>query len=451
MKEPRDGGSAGHSLAAAADLTGSPAVIHEQSDNVAENEPHNFLVLAAHQVAVRVAWIFKTESIIVPAFLDHVGGTAWMRGLLPVLNRFGHSIPPVLRARSLKLAPQKKWSLAICTLGMALPMLLVAVAWWLWPVPAGAARGDAAWWPWFFLVAYGVFFVMTGLNQLAANTLTGKLIRADRRGRLMSAGIITGAPLAIVAAVVLLPAWLDETTARFDLIFGTCGVLMLLAAASAVWLREPRDAYADDATGLASRFREAAALLRGDARFQRLCVVAALFGVVMMLFPHYQAVGRRVLALDMTHLLYWVVIQNAGTMICSLLAGPLADRCGNRLAIRWTLAGSTLPPVLAVVLGNLPGEAAGPWFWTVFPLLGLTPVTGRLLVNYSLELADPAHQPAYVSTLGLCIAVPVILGAGPVGWLIGLVGFNAVLGGGAVLIGLSAVLTFFLAEPRHAA
>jgi MFS family permease len=421
-----------------------------QRDYVAENEPHNFLVLAAHQVAVRVAWIFKTESIIVPAFLDMVGGTAWMRGLLPVLNRFGHSIPPVLHARRLKLAPQKKWSLAVCTLGMGLSMLLVAAAWWLWPVAAGDSHGVRRWWPWFFLAAYAVFFVMTGLNQLAANTLTGKLIRADRRGRLMSAGVITGAPLAILAALVLLPAWLDETTARFDLIFGTCGVLMLLAALSAIWLREPHDAYADEETGLISRFREATVLLRRDARFRRLCVVAALFGVVMMLFPHYQAVGRKVLRLDMTHLLYWVVIQNAGTMVCSLLAGPLADRCGNRLALRWTLAGSTLPPVLAIVLGNLPSEAAGPWFWTVFPLVGLTPVAGKLLVNYSLELAEPVHQPAYVSTLGLCIAMPVILGAGLVGWLIGEIGFDAVLAGGAFLIGLSAVLTFFLAEPRHA-
>jgi predicted MFS family arabinose efflux permease len=177
--------------------------------------------------------------------------------------------------------------------------------------------------------------------------------------------------------------------------------------------------------------------------------VAALFGVVMMLFPHYQAVGLGRLDLGLDHLLYWVVVQNAGTMACSLLAGPLADRYGNRAALQATLAGSMLPPLLAVLLSQLPPAAAGPWFWVVFPLLGLTPVTGRILINYSLELAEPADQPAYVSTLGLCLAIPVMLGAGPVGWLIGQAGFEPVLLGGAAMIAWAGVLTLTLAEPRH--
>ena len=41
----------------------------------------NFLLLALHQVVIRVGWIFKTESVIIPAFLDSIAGPGWVRGI----------------------------------------------------------------------------------------------------------------------------------------------------------------------------------------------------------------------------------------------------------------------------------------------------------------------------------------------------------------------------------
>ena len=39
-------------------------------------------------------------------------------------------------------------------------------------------------------------------------------------------------------------------------------------------------------------------------------------------------------------------------------------------------------------------------------------------------MAPPAEHPRYVSTLGLCFAIPVMVGAVPVGWLIKAAGFE---------------------------
>ena len=65
----------------------------EQSGSVTDHR-HNFLLLVAYQVVVRTGWIFKTESIVMPAVLDLTGAGAWMRAILPTLNRFGQTIPP---------------------------------------------------------------------------------------------------------------------------------------------------------------------------------------------------------------------------------------------------------------------------------------------------------------------------------------------------------------------
>jgi len=37
-------------------------------------EPHNLLALSAFSVLLRFAWIFKTESVIIPAFMDSIAG-----------------------------------------------------------------------------------------------------------------------------------------------------------------------------------------------------------------------------------------------------------------------------------------------------------------------------------------------------------------------------------------
>ena len=61
-------------------------------------ERRNLLLLALHQIVFRIGWIFKTESVIMPAVLDQLSGAGWLRGCMPVLNRFGQSVPPVFLA-----------------------------------------------------------------------------------------------------------------------------------------------------------------------------------------------------------------------------------------------------------------------------------------------------------------------------------------------------------------
>ncbi|MGH7200277.1 MAG: hypothetical protein ACREJB_06705, partial [Planctomycetaceae bacterium] len=61
---------------------------------IESREPRNLAVLCLYQILLRVAWIFKTESVIMPAFLDLIAGAGWVRGCLPALNHIGQSLPP---------------------------------------------------------------------------------------------------------------------------------------------------------------------------------------------------------------------------------------------------------------------------------------------------------------------------------------------------------------------
>ena len=418
-----------------------------QGDPSSFRDVRNFLGLAAYQVLVRIGWIFKTESIVMPAILDLLSNQAWIRGCLPLLNRFGQSIPPLLANDWVKTRPRKQRVLATTTAIMASAFLLLAWG-WRWAHPASNPTAlAAAWAPWAFLAIYAVFFCATGVNQLVLSSLQGKLVEPQRRGRLLWVSTVAGSAFAITAACLWMPAWLADTR-RLPYVFAFTGGLFSLAALSTWMLREETDGFAASASSVGQIFHGAWRTVRDDANFRRLAIAATLFGCGFLLFPHYQALGRERMGMEFGDLLPLVVIQNAGTAACSLWIGPLADRRGNRAALRLLMVLIAAAPVLAVLMSHW-GESAAIAYRYVFILVGVTPVAIRSFNNYALEIAGPEDHPRYLSALSLCFAAPIV--ASPVaGACIEIFGFAAVFLVIAGLLGAGWALCVGLHEPRHA-
>lgn len=410
---------------------------------------HNFRALVVYQVIVRIGWIFKTESIVMPAFVDFLGASGVIRGCLPMLNRLGQSVPPLLYAHHLTKQRSKKRALTATTLGIAVPFALLSLLWWsgIWRSADGSIHG---WMVWVFLAIYAGFMVALGCNQLALQTVQGKLVAANRRGLLFTTATVLGAPLAIAAVMLTMPAWLAREDGGFGSIFAASAIMFVFAAVAAgVLLKESPDLLDNVSQSFRQQLAESWHVLRDDSHCRRLATVAALFGTVLMLFPHYQAMGRERLGLGHGNLLVWVAVQNVATAFCSLLAGPLADRFGNRAALHVACFGSVLAPLWATGLVLLPPTIGGNLFWVVFLPLGFTPVVIRLLMNYALEIAPKAKHARYVSVVGLSLAAPVVIFSVVVGQLVTWLGFELVFLGGAALIFFASLLTFRLVEPRH--
>jgi len=179
------------------------------------HEPRNLILLAVHQVIFRVGWMFKTESVIVPAFLDYVAGpgAGALRGCLPVLNRVGQSVLPVLVADRIRRTPQKKLALAGITMLLSVPLAAVAAV----QFQLGGQR--SAWMPILFLGMYFAFSSIYGLYQLAFGTVQGKLIRPTRRGRLLSVSTFWGTIPAVAVTLWLMPRWLEAPLPDYASVF----------------------------------------------------------------------------------------------------------------------------------------------------------------------------------------------------------------------------------------
>ncbi|TWT48367.1 MFS transporter [Botrimarina hoheduenensis] len=417
-------------------------------------EAGNFVWLALHQLLLRVGWIFKTESIIIPYFMDVVGGGPVMQGSLMLFNRLGFSIPPALYARRLKLMPEKRWAVFRSTLGMAVPFALLSI---LWASGAWRSTDDpsrAAWWmPYLFMVAYGVFFCLTGINQLALHAINGKVIRAERRGRLFTSSVVVGAPIAVACAWWLMTPWLKLADGGFTWLFAAPAFAFAVASLTMLGVRELPDAYEEASSSAWSRLSAAWRLATAPGPCRGVATVALLSSTSFTLFPHFQALGRSAAGgnFDLEWLMLWSITQHLAVAALSLLAGPIADRFGNRLAVQLCVFGAAAAPLIAIALATLPAEAMGRWYWLVFIALGFTPVMIKMLINYTLELVEREHHTQLIAAIGLCLAAPVIVGSPIVGWLVGVVGCTPVFALGALVLLIAGARTLWLSEPRHAA
>ncbi len=414
-----------------------------------EIEPHetrNLLLLASHQILLRMGWIFKTESVIMPAFLDTVAGAGWIRGCMPVLNRFGQSVPPVFCAAKLSALSYKKRALALFTSLMSGPFAVLALV----LLAIGGER--RIWMPALFLALYFVFFIFNGLYHISFGIVQGKLIRPTRRGRLLLLSTFWGSIPAMGCAWWLLPGWLETPSTGFACLFGFVAVCFFLSGLSAMLAFEPADIpdktsqSEQPAAGHRGSIAETWRTVRGDANLRRLIMVAILFGSGLIIFPHYQALARERLGLSGGHLMLWVVTQNAAVGIFSLVVGPLADRRGYRLTLRLLVFSSALGPAMAILFSHIPGGVN--LFWIVFICLGIAPLVLRTVINYTLEICPQADHPRYLSTVSLCVAVPFLLSPF-VGWLVDVTSFDLVFLTTIGLTMLGGLMTFRLEEPRH--
>ena len=415
--------------------------------------PHrtgNYFILVGYQVLMRVGWIFKTESVIIPAVIDLLCGPATalaasLRSWLPPLNRIGQSFPQLFLSQRIRNLRQKKWVIVICSGVMGSLFLGLALIWHYY----GSHPGP--WTRFAFLLLYGLFFIFVGINNLAFNTLQGKLVPFQYRGRLMLFSNVVGGVLAIAIAWFLLQRWLNDSSGKFVYIFAFTGICFWIASLLTILLAEDHDHH-DKSSPSHPFVAQFFHILKTDRQFRYLAVIAGCFGCSMVLFPHYQALYRDTLetsarSFSLREMISWVALQNAGTVGFSVVSGLLADRLGNRFVLRGLMSLITLVPVLAIILAGHP-ELARRYFFIVFIILGATPVVIRMMNHFVLELVPAPDHPRYLSCLSLSIALPVIAGSQIIGILLPIVGFMPLFLGVSGLVLVGTIFTLLIGEPR---
>ena len=399
----------------------------------------NFATFSANQILMRMGWVFKTESVIVPAFLDTLSKSDVLRGLLPVSFRLVQSLAQFFLAQRVSQTPFKQPLFTTSVFAMMLPWLFIAIL-------AGGGRLPSSVAVVLFLAPYTFQCFAFGCNRLVAGTLQGKLIPPEKRGMLLARGNAIGSILAIAVACRFMYDWLGGDTPRYAAVFAGSAVCYGIAAIVSFYFVESPSPPQESQPPLQS-LREGLSILRSDRDFRKFAVVAVLYFLSWPLFPHYTVFGKRVLGVESSHFVAWIIITNLVAALGFWVIGGIADRRGNRLVLRILLLLSACTPFAAVGLSRI---AIGVnLYWIIYALLGMIPVLVRIIENYTLEISTENKHPQYLSVVSM-LEVCSLLVSPLVGFLISKVSFEPVFLGGGVIIAASCLLTFWLVEPRSA-
>lgn len=407
------------------------------SETAYPDEKRNLVVFALNQILMRLGWMFKAESVVIPAFIDTYTASGTIRGLLPLILRIGQSLPQFLVAQSVARMPKKQGFFVFTGFGFTLPWCILAAILSLTDWSANVIIAV-------FLMLCTLFWLMVGCNHLANGTLQGKLISPEKRGRLLAYSNIIGCSLAIGLAVSVMPRWLSETNPRYGLIFSATAIFFGLAAGVSFWFRE-LPSRPEGTTPFFKFLGDALLSLRDDRNFRRFATVILLFYAIWPLFPHYAVFGKRTLGLASSGFVSLIVAQNLSNAVGAGIMGNIADRSGNRFVLRILILISAFTPVLAVVISRMPSGAQ--WYWIIFALIGLTPVSARIVTNYTLEIAPQEKHPQYLGVMSLFQAIPLFVSP-LIGALIEEFAFEPIFLVCSALVSLGFLLTFRLTEPR---
>jgi len=415
---------------------------------------HNFFAFGADTVLFSIGLLgFMNTSILLPEFVDRLGGPPTAVGLLTTIIGLAWSAPQLIAGNVASRFKRKKpFVLTMALIGRVFILAL-----------AGLIVLTQAKPPWLSLlglyVALIVFLGLDGFATIGWLDMLGRAIPPERRGSYISIwqavasiGVSAVAPL---VALILGAGGLTFPNS-YALLFGLGGLLLFSSALGTWSIKEPEPTASDPHTkGVAWRylFAHLRDIWRNDARFRRVALARVFFTFGMMAYPFYVGYATRELKLPVETLGAFIFAQTIGTMIGSLVLGRVADRFGPQRAVQMGSVVILTAPALALILVfqyQWVASAITLVYAWIYICIGLA---NNLLflgfANYTLEIAPAGQRPMYAGAINTINSIGV-LAPTFAGWLLSQTSYG-VLFGLTLAVGIGALVMAFRLPPPRAA
>lgn len=411
---------------------------------------------------MRMGWIYKTESTVIPGFVTSLTSHPLLISLTPTISRVSQFLPQFLFLGVLERAPRKKPILLQVTTLFALSWgVLSATLWFGRELPRALLLT-------IFFLSYSVSWVCTGVSAVLDRVMLGRLIPTRRRGRVFAVAGPLGSYSVVLSGplIAYLLSQGGDFPRNYGTVFGIGFVTFLAAIASASLIREPPEKREPSKYERLTRIAQHGwELLRQDASFRRIFGIACIQSLSAYLFSYYVAYARTwspeaSFQNALNGMLGWgLSVQNLVIGTLSLFTGLLVDWKGNRMVLRALCSILTFVPLVATLIGRfVPLRHRLGLFLFVYAMIGCLAVLQRVMGNYVLEITTPERQTLYVGIFGsgqmITLIFPFLVGGVITilreGWG-AQVAYEGTFLGCVVVLSGSVLLAWHLVEPRRVA
>jgi len=439
-------------------MAGTPGPHHlvpetPETTGSATEYPHtrwNFAVIVADASSFITGLAFASPMVVLPLFVERLTGSTVLVGVITALQMAGWFLPQLATASYVENQPRKKpFMLKACILGRV-PVVLI-------PISLIALAGRPHLVLAIFLAVYFFFYLSDGMTGVPWTDIGAKTIPPRLRGRFFGAMQFVGGALSVLAGFAVrkilgnprLPYPRDYAT-----LFGMQWVLLMVSLAFLALIREPMRPVREDRRGFVALLRAAPGLLRGNAQFVRMLVVAALAWGGTVAVPFYVVYAHHELGLPDAMAGVFVSAQMAGGIVSSLIWAYMSDRVGSKRVIQGTALCGLAVPLLGL-LAPFPLSHHGPqvlgygYAFTFFLLGAMANGSWIGYTNFTLEIVEEKDRPSYIGLM-YSVSAPAVLVPVVGGWLVRATSYEATFALAALFGALSIIATLWLREPRDA-
>jgi MFS family permease len=402
----------------------------------------NFVVNVLDGASFWLGMSFISTTILLPLYVSHFTTSPLVIGLIPFLNTAGHLLPQLFVANAVERAPRKKFFPV--TIGFFLervPIFLMAPTAYL----LATSQPSLALVAFFVLYAWNKFGV--GVIAVGWQDMIAKIIPVDKRGRFFGITNFIGTGTGILGSLAV-PFVLDRFTFPLGYVisFMAAALLIFVSWISLSLTREPAVHSSKPPVSQLDYMRSLPQVLGRDRNFRMYLLSQMIFSLSGMATGFLAVYTVQTWDLLDAEASGFTVALQVGLAIANLFFGFLSDRKGHKLSLQICMALSVLSLILAVF-------APSPWwFFLIFFLRGAVEAAIFISgISIIYEFTEPENRATYI---GLANTMPGVAGAiAPLigGWLVGVIGYQAMFALTVVIGGISWILLrFAVREPRHA-
>lgn len=386
-----------------------------QSEEIRKNVRHNFMAGVLDGAFFGIGLGFASKEVIMPLFLNTLGASTILIGLVSSLHDIGWYLPQLLTAGHVARMKRYKPMVMRFTIHERWPFFgLAAVAWLAGSLSTELTLALA-------VILYSIFSFGGGLAAIAWQSMIGKIMPKALTGTFFGSQSGAANLLAAAGAVgagFLLNRFVPQL--GYALCFLIAGTGMIVSMGYLALTREPAHEVNTDAVTSQRGWRKFADILRRDVNFRWFLLGRNLsqFAWMSMSFFTIYAVRR-----------FHMDEQTAGVMAGLLLvsqtvSGPLMGWIGDRVGHRTVFAAGALMMTAAVGLALVAPNLN--WFYLVFALAGASRVSlWAVAITLTLGFGSTEEKPLYVGLANTLIAPMSILAPIIGGWLADNLGFQS--------------------------
>ncbi len=385
--------------------------------------------------------------LVLPLFVNALGGSNLLIGLLPAIGNGGWYFPQFLISHRLQRMARKLVVYQRAGMVRAGCWGILTVATFL------IADHNPLLTLTLFFVLYTAYAFAAGFAGTPFMDIVAKTIPADRRGSYFGRRDLGGAIAAIGAGAVvnylLSPALAETFPLNYGYIFLVTGIMVSIGLLAFGLVSEPEGTVPTTQVTFREQVNAARQIVKQNWAYRRYLVTRVALAIADIATPFYAIYAIKVLQISAESVGLYIWISTIASLTTNVLWSRLSDQRGNRLVLIGAATGMLLMPIIALVFGWFaPGAYLSVPFGLMFVVAGITrPAANIAYPSYLLDIAPPNERSLYIgltnTVLGIATFIPVVGGI-----LLDLFGYRIVM---LVALTISAIAWWLargMIEPR---